>query len=185
MKIGIIIGSTRPGRIGEGVGRWVHELASARTDAEFELVDLEDYDLDLLAEPTVPGAANKQYENEKTARWSRTIDALDGFVFVTPEYNHGVPAALKNALDLLGPEWHNKAITFVGYGADGGTRAVEQWRGIVSNVFLHATRGQVALNLFADFGEGGFRPQERRTAELTTALDQLTALAAAVRTLRA
>ncbi|GAB3710017.1 NADPH-dependent FMN reductase [Mariniluteicoccus flavus] len=185
MKIGIILGSTRQGRAGEGVARWVNEVASKRDDAEFELVDLADYDLELLTEPTVPGAANRQYESEATRRWSQKIDSLDGFVFVTPEYNHGVPAALKNAVDVIYPEWNNKAVTFVSYGADGGVRAVEQWRGIVANVFLQATRAQVSLSLFTDFGDNGFQASERREGELTTALDQLVPLAGAVKTLRA
>ena len=112
MRIGIIIGSTRPGRLGESVAHWVSGRASQRTDAEFALVDLKDYGLGLLNEPIIPGAANRQYENPATRRWSQTIDALDGFVFVTPEYNHGVPAALKNAVDLLYPEWNHKAVGF-------------------------------------------------------------------------
>lgn len=184
MKIGIIIGSTRPGRAGEAVGRWVFEQARRRVGAQYELIDLADYDLDLLDEPTVPGAANRRYENKKTQRWSRTIDALDGFVFVTPEYNHGVPAALKNAFDVIYPEWNHKAVAFVGYGADGATRAVESWRLIVANAHLHAARAQLTLSLFADFDATGFAPTPRRPPELATVLDQLEKLAGAVASLR-
>ncbi|GAB3623063.1 NAD(P)H-dependent oxidoreductase [Mariniluteicoccus endophyticus] len=184
MKIGIIIGSTRPGRAGESVGRWVHEIAVQRDDAAFELVDLADYDLALLEEPTVPGAANRQYASENTRRWSEKIDELDGFVFVTPEYNNSVPAAFKNAVDVLYPEWNNKAVAFVGYGADGAVRAVEHWRGITANVYLKATRAQVSLSLFTDFGDQGFQPGERRAAELTGVLDELVPLTKACTTLR-
>lgn len=188
MKIGIIIGSTRPGRLGAQVGRWVHENAVSRGDADYELLDLDDYDLDLLSEPTVPGAANRKYDNPKTRRWSETIDGCDGFVFVSPEYNHGVPAALKNAVDVIYPEWNHKALTLVGYGADGAVRATEQWRTIAANVHLHATRAQLSLSTFSDVSTVGeeqkFIPDDRRTGELSAALDELVALAGAVRTLR-
>lgn len=184
VKIGIIIGSTRPGRSGEAVGRWVHEQAIQREDAEFELVDLEEFKLSLLGEPTVPGAANRQYEFDETRVWSEKIDSLDGFVWVTPEYNHGVPAAMKNALDLLYPEWNHKAVGFVAYGADGGVRAVEHWRTIVANVRMVAVRAQVSLSQFLDFTDGSFTPTERRAAELDNMLNQLVEMTAAVRTLR-
>ncbi len=184
MKIGIIIGSTRPGRKGESVGKWVFDVASKRTDAQFELLDLAAFHLGLLAEPTVPGAAHKQYENEATRRWSAAIDPLDGYVFVTPEYNHGVPGAMKNAFDLLGSEWSDKAVGLVGYGADNGVRAIEQWRVITANLRLVAARNQVSLSTFTDFGAAGFEPAARREVELTALLDQLVRLAGALATLR-
>lgn len=178
MKIGIIIGSTRPGRVGAQVGQWVDSLAQQRDDADFEVVDLSDFDLDLLNEETVPGAANREYENPKTQAWSKKIDQFDGYVFVTAEYNHGVPAAFKNAVDVLYPEWTNKAVGFVGYGADGGIRAVEHWRGIVANLSMTDVRAQVALSLFTDFTAfigGTFTPADRRADELTAVLDQVVA----------
>lgn len=88
LKIGIIIGSTRPGRVGESVAKWTHDLASKRTDAEFELIDIIDYDLPLLDEPTP--AVYQNYTKEHTKIWSKKIAEMDGFIFVTPEYNHGV-----------------------------------------------------------------------------------------------
>jgi NAD(P)H-dependent FMN reductase len=184
MRIGIILGSTRPGRQGESIARWVYARASQRNDAEFALIDLKDYGLGLLNEATVPGAANRQYENPATRRWSQTVDALDSFVFVTPEYNHGVPAALKNAVDLLYPEWNHKAVGFVAYGADGGVRAVEHWRAIVANVLMHDVRAQVSLSLFLDADAGAFAPLERRAGELDNMLGQLVPLAHALKTLR-
>ncbi|MDN5724449.1 MAG: NAD(P)H-dependent oxidoreductase [Propionibacteriales bacterium] len=185
MKIGIIIGSTRPGRKGEQVAQWARELAGQRSDASYELVDLAEFDLHLLNDPTIPAAAKGQYADEATRRWGATIDALDGFVFVTPEYNHGVPGALKNAFDVISPEWANKAVGFVSYGADGGVRAVEQWRGIVINAHLYAVRGQVAIYLFEEFdGEGRFTPKERRAGEFASLLDQLVPLAGALEPLR-
>lgn len=184
MKVGIIIGSTRPGRKGESVGKWVHENASQRSDAQFELIDLAAFELDLLNEATVPGAANKQYENEKTRRWSQVIDPLDGYVFVTGEYNHSVPAAFKNAFDVLGSEWSDKAVGLVGYGADGGVRSIEHWRQIGANLRLVAARNQVSLSLFTDWSNAGFTPGERRADELKGLLDQLIPLTAAMATLR-
>jgi len=188
MKFGIIVGSTRPGRKGSTVGRWVHDRALQRDDApwkvEFDLLELEDFDLPLLEEPTVPAAADREYETPQTRRWSETVDGYDGFVFVTPEYNHGVPAALKNAVDVLGPEWAHKAVAFVSYGADGGVRAVEQWRTILANVMMSDVRAQVSLLVFEDWQEGEFRPLDRREGELDTALDQLVEMTEAVRTLR-
>jgi NAD(P)H-dependent FMN reductase len=178
MKIGIVIGSVRDGRNGHTVGEWVAAQAGARTDAEFELIDLKDFELPVFSSATLPAMANRQYEHANVTRWSQAIDACDGFVFVTPEYNHGVPGALKNAVDSLGPEWTGKTVGFVSYGADGGIRAVEQWRQIVANFQILDVRAQVAISLFAEFGEGGFSPAERRTAELTTLLDQLVTLTA-------
>ncbi|OYO22421.1 NADPH-dependent FMN reductase [Enemella dayhoffiae] len=185
MKIGIIIGSTRPGRSGESVGPWVADQAAGRTGADYELVDLADYNLSLLAEPTVPGMANRQYERAETRAWSQKIDEFDGYVFVTPEYNHGVPAALKNAVDVLGPEWGDKALGLVGYGADGGVRAIEQWRVIAANLRLIAVRNQVSLSLFTEFGPDGFEPADRRAGELSGVLDQVEELAGALHQLRA
>ena len=188
MKIAIIVGSTRPGRKGSTVGRWVHDLALQRDDVhwkvEFDLLELESFDLPLLSEPTVPAAADKEYDTPQTRRWSEAIDGYDGFVFVTPEYNHGVPAALKNAVDVLGPEWAHKAVGFVSYGADGGVRAVEQWRTVVANVMMTDVRAQVSLLVFEDWHEGEFRPLDRREGELNTMLDQLVDMTEAVRTLR-
>lgn len=176
MKIGIIVGSTRPGRLGSRVGAWVAEHAAQRGDAEFDLIEVADYELSLLSEPTVPGAANREYENANTRAWSATIDSYDGFVFVAPEYNHSVSAAMKNAFDVLYPEWANKTVAFVGYGAVGGVRAVEHWRGIVANASMFAARSQVAVNVMTDFPGGEFAPSERLLGDLTTMLDELVTL---------
>ena len=132
----------------------------------------------------MPSEAGRDYASEATRRWSRKIDELDGFVWVTPEYNHGVPAAMKNALDVLWPEWGNKTVGFVAYGFDGGTRAVEQWRMIVAAAFMIAVRPQVALQNFADFDGADFTPQDRRERELTSLLDHLVRMTAATASLR-
>ncbi len=153
----------------------MHKQTSERDDAEFELMELADFNLGLLDEPTVPGAANRNYENPQTRTWSEKVDQFDGFVWVTPEYNHGVPAAFKNAFDLLYPEWVHKGVGLVGYGNDGGVRAVEHWRTILANAQMHVVRAQVPLSTFTDFTDGDFTPSERRTGELKTVLDQLVA----------
>src|SRR5256886_13552309 len=121
LRIAIILGSTRPGRNGEAVAKWVHEIAKKRTDAEFELVDIKDFNLPLLDEPMPPIMG--QYSKPHTKAWAAKVGSFDGYVFVTPEYNHGVPGALKNAIDFLFREWNDKAAGFVSYGGAGGGRA--------------------------------------------------------------
>ena len=184
VKIAIVLGSTRPGRKGAAVAQWVLEQVSSRPDAEFELVDLADFDLPLLCEPTVPGAAKGHYETPQTQAWSAAIEPFDGYLWVTPEYNHGVPAAFKNAFDVLYPEWGHKAAGLIGYGFDGAVRAVEQWRTILVNAHLYAVRGQLALSVATEWPEGVFTHNERRGAELTTVVDQVVTLAGALAPLR-
>ena len=176
MKIAIIIGSVRKGRAGAAVAQWVLEQAQNREAADYELVDVASFDLDLLDVEQVPGTSNGVYENPKTQAWADAIRQYDGFIFVTPEYNHSVPGALKNAVDLLGPEWRGKSFAFVGYGADGGVRAVEHWRQIIANFVSHDVRSSLALGLFTDWTDQGFTPQVRREAELKGLLDQLESL---------
>ena len=124
LKIALILGSTRPGRNGEAVSQWVYEIAKRRSDANFELVDIKDFNLPLLDEPIPPSMG--QYSQEHTKTWSAKIDSFDAYIFVTAEYNHGIPGALKNAIDFLFKEWNNKVAGFVSYGSAGGVRAVEQ-----------------------------------------------------------
>lgn len=176
MKIGIVIGSVREGRNGKGIGDWVVARAAERSDAEFVTIDLKEFDLPLMSSATLPAMADRKYESANVIRWSEAIDGCDGFVFVTPEYNHGVPGALKNAVDSLGPEWTGKTIGFVSYGADGGIRSVEQWRQIAANFQMLDVRAQVSISVFAECGAGGFTPAERRPRELATLLDQLVSL---------
>jgi NAD(P)H-dependent FMN reductase len=183
LKIAIIVGSTRPGRVGESVARWVHELAAKRTDAEFELVDIADFHLPLLDEPVPPSMG--QYSKAHTKAWAAKIASFDGYVFVTPEYNHGISGALKNAIDFLYKEWNNKAAGFVGYGSAGGVRAVEQLRLVMAEVQVATVRNQVALSLFTDFENyTTFKPDPRHETSLTGMLDQLIAWAGALKAMR-
>lgn len=182
-KIGIILGSTRPGRNGEQVAKWVYDVASKRTDAEYELVDLLDYKLPHLDE-ALPAAAN-QYSQVHTLAWADKIAEFDGFIFVTPEYNHSTSGALKNAIDFLFKEWNNKAVGFVSYGAQGGTRAVEHLRLIAGELMLADVRAQLALFLGSDFENFSvFKPTERHEQVLNTVLDQTVAWSDALAHLR-
>ncbi len=182
LQIGIIVGSIREGRKGSGVGAWVARHAREREDARFRLIELADYELPLLTDPTVPGGANRRYDSEQRQRWSRDIDACDAFVFVTAEYNHGVPGAFKNAFDSIGPEWSDKAVGFVSYGSDNGVRAVEQWRQIVATFSMVDVRAQVSISTFGEFDkQGGFAPGERRPKQLGDLLDQVIGRARALR----
>jgi NAD(P)H-dependent FMN reductase len=183
-KIAIILGSTRPGRNGEAVARWVLEQARTRTDAEFELVDLRDHPLPHLDEE-VP-ASMGMYSQPHTKEWATTIAAYDGFVFVTPEYNHGTTGVLKNALDYLYSEWNNKAAGFVSYGSAGGVRAVEHLRLIVGELQMAAVRQQVQFSLFSDFENfSTFVPGPQHAENAAVMLDQLVAWAGAMATVRA
>jgi len=184
LKLAVIIGSTRPGRVGESVARWVHELVTKRTDAEFELVDIRDFNLPLLDEPVPPSMG--QYSKEHTKTWAAKIDSFDGFVFVTPEYNHGICGALKNSIDFIYREWNNKAAGFVGYGSAGGVRAVEHLRLVMAEVQVATVRNQVSLSLFSDFENyTKFKPNPHHEKSLNQMLDQLIAWSGALKSMRA
>lgn len=137
-RIGIIMSTTREGRFGEVPARWVLDVASRRTDLDFEIVDLRDYPLPLL------GGTDS---SEAAERWSRKMDELDGYLFVTAEYNHSVSGALKNALDHAYPEFNKKPAAFVGYGGVGGARAVEQLRLICIELQMAPTRTAVHIGM--------------------------------------
>jgi NAD(P)H-dependent FMN reductase len=192
-RIAIIIGSTRPGRRGEAVARWVAEVAGrhpavAAGDVTFEVVDLAEVGLPLLDEP-VP-AMFGEYRNAHTRRWAATIGSFDGFVFVTTEYNHSVPAALKNAIDFLCAEWNDKAAGFVSYGVHSGIRAVEHLRLSMAALKVANVRTQVALSLFTDFKitdptePGEFAPGEHQEPPLSRMLDEIIAWSRALKPLR-
>ncbi len=182
-RIGIILGSTRPNRNGEQVARWVYDIAASRTDAEFELVDLRDYPLPHLDEPLPPSMG--QYQNEHTKQWADKIASFDGFVFVTPEYNHSTSGVLKNAIDYLFAEWANKAAGFVSYGSVGGARAAEQLRLIAGELQMADVRQQVALSLMTEFENFSvFKPGDYNQAALNTLLDQVIAWSTALAPLR-
>jgi NAD(P)H-dependent FMN reductase len=182
-KIGIILGSTRPGRNGEQVAKWVYEIASKRSDATFELVDLLDYPLPHLDEAMPPSLG--QYQNDHTKKWAQKIASFDGFVMVTPEYNHSTSGVLKNAIDYLYAEWNNKAVGFVSYGAVGGARAAEHLRLIAGELQMADVRQQVVLSMMTEFENyRDFKPGEYNQTALDTLLDQVVAWSAALAPLR-
>ena len=185
LKIGIIIGSTRPGRKGDQVAQWVLSEAAKRGDAHYEVIDLLDYNLPHLDEAMPPSLG--QYANDHTKTWAAKIDSLDGFVFVTPEYNHSTSGALKNAIDFIYKEWNNKAAGFVSYGASSsGTRAVEHLRLIVSELQIADVRAQLAISLVNDFEAfTTFLPQDNHANALNTVLDQLVSWSGALQGVRA
>jgi NAD(P)H-dependent FMN reductase len=183
MKIGIILGSTRPNRNGEQVARWVYDIATKRHDAEYELVDLRDYPLPHLDEPISPSFG--QYQREHTRQWADKIASFDGFVMVTPEYNHSTSGVLKNAIDYLYAEWNNKAVSFVSYGGVGGARAAEHLRLVCGELQMADVRQQVALSLLTEFENfAEFKPGEYNLAALHTMLDQVLAWSSALAPLR-
>ena len=183
IRIAIILGSTRPGRNGEAVAKWAHDLARNRKDAEFELVDIGAFNLPLLDEPVPPSLG--RYSKPHTKAWAAKIESFDAFVFVTPEYNHGPSGALKNAIDFLYREWNNKAAGFVSYGSAGGARAVEQLRLVMAELQVATVRAQVLLSLSTDFQSFGvLKPAPLQAKALETMLDQLVAWGEALKALR-
>jgi NAD(P)H-dependent FMN reductase len=183
LKLAIIIGSTRPGRNGEAVGKWMHEIGKKRNDVDFELVDVKNFNLPLLDEPIPPSMG--QYSKEHTKAWSVKIDSFDAYVFVTAEYNHGIPGALKNAIDFLYKEWNNKVAGFVSYGGAGGVRAVEQLRLVMAELKVATVRSQVILSLFTDFENfTKFNPASFQENSANAMLDEVIAWGRALKTLR-
>ena len=186
LKVGIIVGSTRPGRIGPLVGNWVHANAQAE-GIEFELVDLHDFKLPLLEEPGPMGAGN--YAGDAANAWASKIAEFDGYIFVTGEYNHSVPAALKNALDYVKGEWANKSVGIVSYGSIGGVRAGEHLRQIFGELSMADVHQHVMLSIFTDFenfgsAEVAFTPAPQKAGELQTQINEIASWGRALRTVR-
>ncbi|MCW2599715.1 MAG: NADPH-dependent oxidoreductase [Frankiales bacterium] len=182
-RIGVILGSTRPGRRGEQVARWVMGIATQRDDAQFDLIDLVDYPLPHMDEPLPPSMG--QYQNQHTRDWAATIGQYDGFIFVTPEYNHSTSGVLKNAIDYLYAEWNNKAVGVVSYGAVGGARAAEHLRLIAGELQMADVRTNVALSMFTDFVNfTDLAPGAYQVQALDTLIEQLLAWSAALAPLR-
>ncbi|HSN35563.1 MAG TPA: NAD(P)H-dependent oxidoreductase [Arthrobacter sp.] len=183
-KIAIITGSTRPGRNNIGVAEWVLAQAQERTDAQFELVDIADFNLPMLDE-AYP-AAYQNYQNDHTIAWAAKIAEFDGFVFITPEYNHSVTPALANALSYLNAEFANKAAGIVSYGSAFGVRAVEHLRGILSELQIAHVQKTGMFSLFTDFENFSvFKPSELQAATLAPVLDQLVPWTKALEAVRA
>ena len=183
VRIAVVAGSTRPGRHSKQVAEWVLQRAREHGGAEFGMLDVADFDLPLLDEPLPPSLGN--YQRDHTRKWAAAVKAFDGFIFVTAEYNHSVPGALKNALDYIYAEWNNKAVGFVSYGSAGGVRAVENLRLIAGELQMADVRAQVALRFATDFQDYRlFTPSEDAEQALQPLLDQLISWSAALQTVR-
>jgi NAD(P)H-dependent FMN reductase len=184
IKVGIIVGSTRPGRHADSVARWVYEKARKRTDAQFEIVDIKDYNLPMLNEPIPPSQG--KYSQAHTREWARKVASFDAYLFVTAEYNHTLPAALKNALDFVYAEWNNKAAGIVAYGASAsGSRAAEHLRQVLGELQVADVRAQVLLSLYTDFENfAAFKPNPVHEANLAAMLDQVVAWGEALKGVR-
>ncbi|MED4876315.1 NAD(P)H-dependent oxidoreductase [Anoxybacillus geothermalis] len=177
LKIGIILGSTRQGRVSPQVGKWVKELADQRGDAHYEIVDIADFNLPFFGttDGTEPGIA----------AWNEKLASLDGFVFIVQEYNHSITGALKNALDWAREAWNNKAAGIVSYGSTGGARAAEHLRGICGELKIADVRTHPTLSLFTDFENGTvFKPQAFHVEQVNAMLDELLLWSRALKTVR-
>lgn len=181
LKIGIIQGSVREGRNGDAVAKWMLDFAEKRNDAvAYELVDLADYNLPLLGSKYAGEDAEEQIK-----AWSEKMASFDGYIFVTPEYNHAIGGALKNALDYLNPELNNKAAGFVGYGSLGGTRAHENLRLILGELQVADVRTAVTFSLMTDFENmSEFKPADYHADNANEMLDQVIAWSRALKTIR-
>lgn len=176
LNIGIILGSTRQGRLSPQVGEWVKKVADARGDANYEIVDIADFKLPLLGEADA---------TEQATAWNTKLASLDGFVFIVQEYNHSISASLKNALDYAREAWNNKAAGIVSYGSVGGARAAEHLRGILGELSVADVRVHPALSLFTDFENGTtFKPADLHLTNVNGMLDQVLAWSGALKTLR-
>ncbi|WP_096186441.1 NADPH-dependent FMN reductase [Evansella halocellulosilytica] len=176
IKIGIILGSTREGRVSPQVGKWVKEIGEEHGGAYYELVDLANYDLPFLG----TGAG----EEKGIISWKKKVASLDGFVFIVQEYNHSITGVLKNALDSAYEEWHDKAAGIVSYGSTGGARAAEHLRGILAELSVATVRANPTLSIFTDFSSKVFKPADFHTRYVTSMLDQTLLWSRALKTVR-
>ena len=184
LKLAIIVGSTRPGRRGKAVADWVLAKAKERTSADYELIDLIDHPLPHIDEPLPPSLG--KYAREHTKAWAATIGEFDGYVFVTPEYNHSTSGVLKNAIDYVYGEWNNKAAAFVAYGTAGGARAIEHLRAVSSELQIATVRQTVMFSLMTDFENFSvFTPAAYHDALAVTLFTQLESWAGALKAIRA
>lgn len=177
LNIGIILGSTRQGRVSPQVGEWVKGIADKRGDANYEIVDIADFNLPFLG--TTDGS------EPGIAAWNTKLAELDGFVFIVQEYNHSITGALKNALDFAREAWNDKAAGIVSYGSTGGARAAEHLRGILGELKVADVRTHPTLSLFTDFENGSvFKPAELHLTNVNAMLDEVTAWSGALKTIR-
>lgn len=184
-KLNVIIGSTRPGRVGPSVAKWVRDLAVETRQFDVELVDLADLDLPLLDEPAHPAA--QRYVNHATKRWSASVDSADAYIFVTPEYDYFPPAALVNAVQVVMREWGYKPAGVVSYGGvSGGLRSSQVLRQLLGNVNVHALPQAIPIPFVSQFisDDGVFVPGEQTVEGAKGMLQELHKWTTALQTLR-
>lgn len=186
LQIAVIMGSTRPNRMSEAVAKWVQGKAAAMEGWNPELIDLRDWPLPFYQEAAPVMQLKGEYSVPLAKEWSAKIASKDAFIVVTAEYNHGYPAVLKNAFDYLYPEWNNKPIAYVSYGAVGGARCVEQLRLVASELQMADIREALhIMDVWDLVGEGGFTPQEFHEKKFARLASQLDWWAKALKTARA
>ncbi len=145
LKIKVILGSTRKGRFSDKAGHWITGVAKKFPALEVELLDLRDYPMPFFEEAITPSAKKEAYKNGDVKRWTAKIAEADGFIIITPEYNHGYSAVLKNAIDYVWGEWHRKPVAFIAYGSVAGARAVEQLREVAVELQMAPMRNAVHI----------------------------------------
>ena len=181
----IVVGSTRPGRAGAPIAQWFAARAKDHGGFDVNVVDLAELNLPLLDEPNHPRL--RTYTKQHTKDWSALVDAADAFVFVTPEYNYGYPASVKNAIDYLHQEWQHKPVGFVSYGGvAAGTRAVQQLKQVVTTLRMLPVFDSVNIPFHTQFldSDGVFHPNEVLDQAADAMLDELVRTEAALRPLR-
>ncbi len=186
MKVQVILGSTRPQRQSEKVGKWVIEQISKNKEIEPELIDLRDWPLPFYNEVSGVSYLKGNFSIDLAKKWGKKIGEADGYIIVTPEYNHGYSAVLKNALDYAYVEWNNKPVAFVAYGGMvGGSRAVEQLRQVVIELQMAPIREAVYIpGVWAAFNEDGSPKDSTVNDSLNSLLVQLLWWATALKTAR-
>ncbi len=188
LKIKVIIGTTREGRFGDKPAQWIFDLLKKKEGVEAELLDLRDYPMPFFNEPASPNYKKKPYTDKAVAAWTAKVAEADGFVMIAAEYNHGYSAVLKNALDYVGAEWHDKAVGFVGYGSAMGARSVEQLREVAVELQLAPIRHAVHMSYDVLVAAGKGTPEAEIFAPYTDRgngmLDQLIAWSKALKGMR-
>ncbi|WP_198412138.1 NADPH-dependent FMN reductase [Mycetocola zhujimingii] len=184
IRLMVVIGSVRPGRLGLAVALWVHESVAKFGGFDVDFVDLAELDLPFMNEPKHP--KHREYRHKHTIAWGERVDAADAFLFVAPEYNHSYSPALKNALDYLHHEWQGKPVGLVSYGdLAGGTRGVTALRPVLSALAMVGTESNVEIPYVArQIDDGFFEPTDRQADKLTLMLDELGRLSPALRSVR-
>jgi NAD(P)H-dependent FMN reductase len=145
IKIKVIIGSTRPNRFSDKPAYWILEEVKKKENVQAELLDLREYPMPYYNEPVGALMLHENYSSEVVKKWAAKIKEGDAFIIITPEYNHGYPAVLKNAIDSIFPEWNDKAVGFIGYGSSGGARSIEQLRQVVVELKMVPIRNGLHL----------------------------------------